>query len=383
MKKIEWIMLTAGCAMLAILLRHMDFGIVKTSLSAVGAGFLLIFLQETAACAFNTLGWKYAFTPESTPLARDCESSNTPIDSSVHRISFLKLFKIRIAGDGLNYLTPSATLAGEWARTMMMGTDMPMSEKLASIAIAKITQALSMALISSAGIVWAFAGGASLKELHEQFRFGLWLIAGLFALIIIIEARAAKQKQNSGGAKNTTTQVSSKTPPTLPLPLKGADESIEKFYDSQSRAVCGGGKGDGEPLSKWAQVKLIDKNIMFFLKNHTGRFVVSTGFFTAAYLWGAFEAYWICYFLGNPVSISTAVLIELLSVFMDGIFFAVPGKAGTQEATKTAIFAALGMRPSIGFAFAIVRHLREILWALAGMALFYHDRQLKRVAGKR
>ena len=106
-----------------------------------------------------------------------------------------------------------------------------------------------MALISSAGIVWAFAGGASLKELHEQFRFGLWLIAGLFALIIIIEARAAKQKQNSGGAKNTTTQVSSKTPPTLPLPLKGADESIEKFYDSQSRAVCGGGKGGGDQLA--------------------------------------------------------------------------------------------------------------------------------------
>ena len=79
------------------------------------------------------------------------------------------------------------------------------------------------------------------------------------------------------------------------------------------------------------------------------------------------------------MDIPTAVLIEMLSVFMDGVFFAVPGKAGTQEATKTAIFASLGMSPSLGFAFAVVRHIREIGWAAAGLLLFYHDKTIMKI----
>jgi hypothetical protein len=63
---------------------------------------------------------------------------------------------------------------------------------------------------------------------------------------------------------------------------------------------------------------------------------------------------------------------------MDGIFFAVSGKAGTQEATKTAIFAALGFNPSFGFSFAIIRHMREILWAVIGFYMYYHHQNSKK-----
>lgn len=315
MRKFEILLIAAGLGMLAVIVRQLDFLTVKTALSTVGTGFFLIFAQEIAAHIFNTLGWKYAFQPELRS-----------------EIPFFRLLKLRIAGDGLNYLTPSATMAGEWAKASMLGERQPMAVRLSSVALAKITQTTAMALISAAGLAWAFLGKVSLAGLSGQLKAGAWLLAGLFAAVILLEIRAA----------------GSHSPEAPPQPAK---------------------------QSKWEQLKALDKNMTGFIREYPARFFLSTCCFILAYLWGAFEAWWIARFLGSPVTAATAVLIELLSVFMDGVFFAVPGKAGTQETTKTAIFAAMGMSPSLGFAFAVVRHLREIAWALTGLGLFYHDRK--------
>lgn len=317
MRKLEILLIAAGLGMLAVIVKQLDFHAVKSALSLVGAGFILILAQEITAHVLNTLGWKYAFLPEL--------SSEIP---------FSRLLKMRIAGDGLNYLTPSATMAGEWAKAHMLGERHPMAVRLSSVALAKITQTTAMALISAAGLTWAFLGKVSLAGLSGQLKAGVWLLAGLFAAVIFLEIRAAGSRFSEDS----------------PRPVK---------------------------QSKWGQIKALDKNVTGFIREHPARFFLSTACFILAYLWGAFEAWWIARFLGSPVTAASAVLIELLSVFMDGIFFAVPGKAGTQETTKTAIFAAMGMSPSLGFAFAVVRHIREISWALAGLALFYHDRKTR------
>lgn len=313
MKKLEIAMLAAGAVMLAVILRQMDFALVLASLGTVGAGFLLVFFQEIGAFLFNTLGWKYSFSPEMD-----------------RKIEFRNMLKIRVAGDGVNYLTPSATLAGEWSRAIMLGGEHKLSERLSSVALAKITQALAMVLCSVGGIIWAVNRGLDMQNLGGMIKGGGWLLAAIVVLIVIMELRGSAMKKKQ--------------------PRDVAEEPKK---------------------SVWEHLKSVDREIMLFVREYPGRFAVSTLFFLLAYLWGAVEAYLICMFLGFPVSAATALLIELLSVFLDGLFFAVPGKAGTQEATKTAIFAALGMKPSLGFSFAIVRHLREILWAVFGFYLYY------------
>jgi hypothetical protein len=91
--------------------------------------------------------------------------------------------------------------------------------------------------------------------------------------------------------------------------------------------------------------------------------------FALAYAWGAFEAYWICWFLGHPVSLATAAMIEVLSITVDGLLFVVPAKIGTQEGGKMAVFGMLGLSTSLGLAFGIVRHVRELTWAGLGLLL--------------
>ncbi|MFA5162282.1 MAG: lysylphosphatidylglycerol synthase transmembrane domain-containing protein [Elusimicrobiales bacterium] len=312
MTKIEAAMLAAGLFMLAALLAKMDAAAALASAAAVGPGFALIFGQEIVAHILNALGWKLAITPGMSA-----------------KIKFRDILMMRIAGDGVNYLTPSATLAGEWARAALMGADHPLEQRLSSVALAKITQTLAMAAVSAAGLALAAHSHAGLRALGPQLRNGGWLIGAIIVFIVFLEARAGgkAQPQTSGGTAGI-----------------------------------------------WAKLKDVDATIMSFLRLYPARFMLSAGFFAAAYLWGAFEAYWICRFLGMAVTVKTAILIEMLAVLLDGIFFAVPGKAGTQEATKTAIFAALGYPPSDGLAFGIVRHIREIAWAVCGFALYYFRR---------
>lgn len=316
MKKLEILLLAVGTIMLGILIKKMNFDLVISSVSKVGLGFLLIFSQEIIAHIFNTLGWKFSFYPE--------------IGS---QLKFSNLLKIRIAGDGVNYLTPSATFAGEWTKAVMVGHAHSIEHRLSSVAIAKITQGIAMGVISVLGLSWAILTKIDFKNMEQYIKGGGWLLFGIFTVIVLLELRAAKFKKNSSEADTN------------------------------------------QKLSIWQRIKKIDSTIILFIKKYPLRFTVSTFMFISAYLWGAFEVYWICRFLGFPVTVKTAVLIELLSVFMDGLFFAVPAKAGTQEATKTAIFAALGHNPQTGFAFGVIRHLREIIWAVAGFGLYYHHRK--------
>ena len=66
------------------------------------------------------------------------------------------------------------------------------------------------------------------------------------------------------------------------------------------------------------------------------------------------------------VDCETKVLITV-----DGFLFMVPAKIGTQEGGKVVIFAALGLPASLGFAFGVIRHIRELSWAGLGLLLCY------------
>jgi glycosyltransferase 2 family protein len=319
MKKLSLLFLICGLIIFSVILYNLDIISVLDSLSKVKWGFIIIFSQEIVAHIFNTYGWKYA------------------IDSELKiKISFKKLLLMRIAGDGINYVTPSATLAGEFAKAHMMGKNHSLTHRLSTVALAKITQAIALCFISIAAISWLLIGDFNIANLSTQMKIASYIIVALFAIIIFMEIRAGRTKDNSEGDKET----------------KKTKTLLEKL-------------------------KELDKIMMLFIKKKPKEFILSTFFFTLAYLWGAIEAYLIAYFLGIEITFAIACLIELLSVFLDGLFFAVPLKAGTQEATKVAIFSTLGMSAALGFSFAVVRHLRELLWAFTGVLIFYRMKGIK------
>lgn len=294
-----------------------SFGPLKVwdRVKGFGWGFAVVLPFQIFDHMLNALGWKLAFSPQDGK-----------------KVSFWDLVRVRIAGDGVNYLTPSGNIAGEFVRPGMLRAELPEDAKVSSVVIAKATQAIGQALFVLFGLiyllnvkVYAFAAGqAGWAAIGMSvILFGVALCVGLFAM----------------------------SPPAW---LKARfPKGIEK----------------SEPVRM---------HLRAFLGKYPERLFGSTCFFMLGYSWGAAEIWLICRFLGAPIGFEAALCVEFLSNLVDSFAFMVPAKIGTQEAGKTVIFKGLGLGTELGFTVGLIRHGREILWAGAGLAFFAaNDRGVK------
>lgn len=312
-----------GAGVLAFLLYRLGVHQVLQQLAKVGWGWLLIVGQETLPLIANTAGWHYAF-------------------ASPHReVSFWELFKMRQAGDGFNYLIPSATVGGELLRVNLLRSKLSISLGAASVTMAKFTQSLGQALFIALGLALA----APCAPLKAGLLPWLWVVlAGCSVLLLLILA---------GLWQGMFYRVTRFLLEWLPYRL-----------------------GRYLPVDKIAE---LDGHIASFLKGHQGKFWTSTGCFALAWALGSVEVFLIFHFLELPVDLPTAVTVETLSVFIDAVLFFVPGKLGTQEGGKVLIFLSLGLPPVSGLAFGLIRRVRELTWAGIGMAFLATFREKKGV----
>lgn len=305
MSRFEKALLAVGIAGLALLLWRMDAALVLGLVAQVRWGLPLILGQEIVAHVFNAIAWRFSFPPDKAAS-----------------FSLLELIRLRVAGDAVNYLTPSATIAGEVARTNLLNDSEGGEVRASSVIVAKVAQSLAQAAFSLGGLL-AFWAQLPMLQGKEWYAYGAGAALLAFAVGLALY------------------EASRPTPRHAP----------------QARDFS------------WKDLRAMRGWLRYHYRRHPVRFAASWLFFAFGYAWGAFEAYWICYFLGVPVSPQTALMIEVLSLTIDGILFMVPAKVGTQEGGKTAIFAALGMPAHAGLAFGIVRHIRELSWSALGLAL--------------
>ncbi len=294
------LLLALGTASLGLLAWRIDVVVVRTALLQVGWGMALIVGQEIVAHLFNALAWRFAFAPD--------DARSFPLG---------ELVRLRVVGDAVNYLTPTATLGGEVARTAMLRDARDTGVRTVSVIIAKSTQTLAQAFFVTAGLVLVAS---------ERFSLGAFRSPLPWTIVVVMSL------------------------------------GVLGLYGFRSR---------WRTSASWVWQRAFGARVIEFVRHHPERVALSTVLFALGYAWGVFEAYWICRFLGLPVPIVTAVAIEVLSITVDGILFMVPAKIGTQEGGKVAVFAALGLPVTLGFAFGIARHVRELAWAGLGVLLCY------------
>ena len=307
MKLFQRLVLVIAVLTFGYLLWRMDPADVFRRISQVGWGIVLILGQEIVAHWFNAWGWRFCFAPE---------------DAGAYPL--FELTRLRIAGDGVNYLTPSATIAGEFIRAILLNESRSTEVRYAAVTVAKMSQAVAQILFIFGGVLAVLLGAAPALMV---FKRGLLVIAGGIMVVLI-----------------------------------GFTAFCFWLWPRLQRRE--------PPTGRLAMLGTMPLHALRFISRHPARFTLSLVGFAAGYAWGAFEGYWICYFLGVPVSVAIALVIEVFSNLMDSLLFMVPAKIGTQEAGKTAIFAALRMKPSAGFAFGLVRHLREFLWGGVGLLIY-------------
>src|SRR5215467_7182124 len=107
MKKFHTILLILGVGLLVCLLWKIGVGELWRELGLLGWGLVPLMLGEGVAEMIHTLGWRHCL---SGPL---------------RSISWAKLFRIRMAGYAINYLTPTAALGGELTKGVLLAAHHP------------------------------------------------------------------------------------------------------------------------------------------------------------------------------------------------------------------------------------------------------------------
>ncbi len=306
MKWFRRVVIVVGIIAIVILLWKLDFRVVLRTVASIGFGIFFIIILEIGAQILNAIAWRLSFAPA---------------EARAYGIS--ELWRLWLAMDGVNYFVPTGTIAGEVARASMLNDSHPIEVRTASVVISRIGETIAQ-------IAFVLAGFAFLASHVRSFRTFGWIAtacAWLFAVVALL---------------------------VLTYLLVGG-RWLALRSDTPGRAG-------------W--VRAMPGQMRGYFRAHRVRFLASMCVFGAAYAWRSVEAYWICRFIGVPVTAIVALTMEVLSVAIDGALFLIPAKIGTQELGKTAIFSLLALPLSAGLAFGIIRHIREIVWALIGFGLY-------------
>lgn len=327
MKTVERIALAFGALLLVWLIHRIGPQIVLETVGRVGWGFLAVVALSGIIALLNTFAWRA--TMEEAP-----------------RVSVPLLFGFLLAGDAVNAITPSAVVGGELVRIGLLRRKMSAVAASASVALAAVCQFLAQLAfvlaalpIVSAGISGSPAGRAVLVLA------GLGSSAGIVGILLVLFRRRGVFSRIHGA-------LASRFPGRFDL-------------------------GDGG--ARW---RSLDEAVFSAFRERPGALARALLLYFAGWAMGAVEIALILFLLGAPVGLRACIAIEALAVMIDTILFFVPARLGTQEGGKYAIFRLLRLDPRLGFALGLVRRLRELVWAFAGLAVLAWWQRRRGLAGE-
>jgi putative membrane protein len=283
---------------------------IAASIARVGWRLAVVIVFPNVLVAlFDVLGWRYAFT-------RDA-------------VGFATLFWTRLAGEAINLTTPTAALGGEAVKTWLLRDHVPLSESLSSVIVAKTTITTAQGLLLLLGVVLAWTVFPADSRLLTAME---WLLAlELVALAIFVLAQ------------------------TRGLAAFGG-RLLARFGAHRFARHEGLGR--------------VDRALAEFYLRQPGRLSLSIACHFVAWLLGALETWIVLSFLGTPVSLVTATVIEAFGTGIRFATFMIPGSLGALEGGYAATFAALGLGGTMGVSFSLIRRIREIVWIAAGLVTF-------------
>ncbi len=257
----------------------------------------------------DTLGWRFAFS-------RD-------------RVGIGTLIATRLAGEAFNLTTPTAALGGEAVKTWLLRGRVPTDEAVSSVIVAKTTITIGQGLLLLLGVVLAWTSLAADSRILLAMEWLVTLEVLALGGFVLVQTRG--------------------------LAARGG----------RLLARLGVSRFDGH-----ATLGRIDESLAAFYRERPGRLALSIGCHLVAWLLGAVEAWLILWFLGTPVSLVTATVIEAFGTGIRFATFLVPGSVGVLEGGYAATFAALGLGSTAGVSFSLVRRIREAVWIAIGLLAF-------------
>jgi uncharacterized protein (TIRG00374 family) len=319
MRKITLILLGLALIFLIWMLHEVGWDTIWQHLLRVGWWWPVLLLPYGIVNWLEAVSWDYLLL------------------SPAHRPSLTLLFRLRLSGEALNTLTPTAGLGGEpFKAAHLAASGVPWEEATASVVIHKGITVLSL-------VLYIFLGLALVPFLLPLASSLMWLLSlGAFllasgALIFII--------------------------------LQGRGPCVQGIRLLERLGLC-----PRRLKEKEGDLESLDAQMATFYREHPGRGLLSLALFFLAWAMHAVEVYLIFWLLGHPISWGLAVCLDALAMIFTAMGFLIPASLGVQDGGNVLLALGFHLGATLGAAFSILRRLREAFWMGLGLLLAVREK---------
>jgi glycosyltransferase 2 family protein len=307
-----------GALILVLLVSYTGIGPVVERLHALGWRAPLVLLPYLTINVLDTFGWRRALPP-----------------AAAARVPFVGLYLVRMAGEAVNSVTPTAAVGGEPVKAHLLRTwGVAGTQGAASVVIAKTALTLSQ-------ITFILVGLAAYIARRNQGAVGgvtiaLMILGSLgFALLLV----RAQRRQPATTVWRWLHRIAPEA--GLVRRLEGKvheiDARLAEFYRIERRAF-------------------LDAYLLHFV----------------AWMLGVVEVQLILTFIGASVPWRDALIIEALAQPIRAVALVIPGGLGAQEVGGVALATLLGVPEAAAVTLWLLKRARELFFDAVGLAYLAH-----------
>lgn len=313
MRYVKFLYLLVGLAILAVVAGNIDLAEVVARVAQVGWGMGVILGIYFLAFAIDSFTWQMALV-------------SVPLDA----VWLYRTWKARMVGEVFNSVIPAGGMGGEPVKAVLLKKyyGVGYREGAASLILGKTINMISLAIFLAAGFTLMWASPAMPTSYKVVAVMGL----GAFVLGIVLFY------------------------------------AIQRFkVTSITGAWIGRWRPAGRINDILHHIRDMDERLVEFYTRHRGRFAGAVALALVNWLLGVLEIFYTMAFLGHPVSLADAWIIEAAAQLVRTGTFFIPASIGAQEGIFVVIGSVMTGSPALGGAVAVVRRFREILWILWGL----------------
>ncbi len=309
-KNLHVILLALGGIFLAYLVWKIGAREIWRELASLGWGLIPLVLAEGIAEMIHTLGWRHCM--------------NEPYRS----LPWFFLFRIRMAGYAINYLTPTATLGGEVTKGTLLASAHKGPGAVTGVLIGKLCFGFSHLLFVVIGSIFIL----SRVKLPAALWLGMLLSSALVASGMVI---------------------------FLLLQKRGKLGTLVRWLAARKLGGCF--------LQRAAAgITEVDEALQLYYRERSHALLFAISWHLLGYSIGILQT-WYFFSLLNRTSWVVAAATWFLGMWFDLLTFAMPLGLGTLEGTRIVALKAVGYNALLGMTYGVALRLAQVFWAAAGL----------------
>jgi hypothetical protein len=314
MKRFNVMLLVLGAGFLAYLVWTIGLAELAREVVSLGWGLIPLVLCEGFAEFIHVVGWRHCL---SGPL---------------RSIPMLHLFRIRLAGYAINYLTPTAAIGGEVTKAVLLADHRRGPEAATGVLIGKLCFGFAHVLFVVIGSILTLWRIHLPRTLWLGMIISGSLVAGGMVTFLLV------QKHGKLGA-------------------------LVRWLVAR--------KVGGSMLKQAAQgITEVDESLKVFFRERPTDLLRAVAWHQFGYSVGILQTWFFFSLLHKDVSWTVAAGIWFLGMWFDLLTFAIPMNAGTLEGTRIVALGALGYNSLIGMTYGVALRLAQLFWSLVGLLAY-------------